>query len=253
MDQLEIKLQRFNHELTTKSQKNNNQELEADQKPTDRVKKLDHQLKRRSELLRQSAHDLKSNFTIVQASTDLLIEAQTDADRQQMKSMLKRNFNQATHLLTQLLDVTRLEAGEEHRQLTQFNVADLLDKLVKNIRPLADKKNLWVRGQGVCSLLVEGDSVKIYRIAQNLLINAIKYTNRGGVTVKWMKKATDKWSLTVTDTGPGLSNKGHHASGEGIGLLIVRQLCTLLAGKFLVKEPKGGGTQFVLTFPLRYS
>ncbi|GAB3935691.1 sensor histidine kinase [Larkinella terrae] len=252
IDQLLAKLKESNPLLTDQNARH--QEPVADPTPPEEIEQLRRQLQQRSGLLRQSAHDLKSNFGIILSATSLLAQSQTDAKRQQMLDMLRRNLGQANQLINQLLDVTRLEAGEERRQLTTFDVADLLGGLIESIRPLADEKCLWVQKQGVDSLLIESDYVKLYRIAQNLLLNAIKHTKLGGITLGW-ESGIDRqeWYLTITDTGPGLPGGSHRGSGEGIGLLIVRQLCTLLDAQLSVEEPNGAGTRFIVTFPLRYS
>ena len=132
-----------------------------------------------------------------------------------------------------------------------------LNGLVDSVRPLADERGLWLEGEGDSSLIVDGDSVKIHRIAQNLLLNALKYTTTGGVRVQWGDAPTvDNWQLTITDTGPGLEwtgqPEGHVSSGEGIGLMIVRQLCDLLGGQMDVVSEAGVGTRFQLIFPRHY-
>lgn len=254
IDQLLANLKQSSLQSGGQIDQNTDHGLVANHKRPDGVEQLRHQLRQRSELLRQSAHDLKSNFSLIQGATDLLVRARTDTDRQHMLGMLQRNFRQATRLLTQLLDVTRLEAGEERQQLTTFNVVDLLSGLVEYVQPLADEKGLWMRKQGLSSLLIEGDSVKLYRIVQNLVLNAITHTKAGGVTLNLESETgSQEWCLTVTDTGPGLSTGSHHASGEGIGLLIVRQLCALLEGQLFTEELQNVGTQFRISFPLRYS
>lgn len=254
VDQLLARLQQPKPPANTQIGSFTEQESVADQKGLNRIEQLQQQIHQRSELLRQSAHDLHSNFSLIQGATYLLDQAPMEADRHHILGILQRNLTQATHLLTQLLDMSRLEAGEERRQLTTFNIVGLLGDLVETVRPLADKKGLWVRKQGIKSLLIEGDEVKLYRVAQNLLLNAIKYTQRGGVTLGWaIGVARQEWLLTVTDTGPGLSVGRQQALGEGVGLVIVRGLCALLEGRFLVEEPPGGGTRFVLWFPQRYA
>lgn len=254
IDQLLTTLKLPNYPVASATNEHSVQRSVKRKKQLTEVDQLLLQLQQRSELLRQSAHDLTSNFSLIRGAADLLKEARTDEERQQMMDMLQRNVQHATQLLTQLLDITRLEAGEERRQLTTFNVADLLSSLVETIQPVANEKNLWLRKQGVSSLLIEGDWVKLQRVAQNLLLNAVKYTQVGGVTLSWKTGgAKQRWCLMVTDTGPGLSTANQQASGEGIGLLIVKQLCDLLEGQLSMAKPKKGGTRFVLSFPRRYT
>jgi signal transduction histidine kinase len=107
-------------------------------------------------------------------------------------------------MLTSLLDLARLEAGLEQRADQPFDAADVLRELCSSIRLLAEAKGLRVAAHGPVSLAVRGDEVKVRRIAQNLLLNALKYTDEGGVEVRWQGEPNGRWSFCVGDTGPGL-------------------------------------------------
>ncbi|GAB4024920.1 CheR family methyltransferase [Spirosoma koreense] len=228
-------------------------ELEKSSENWDLLADLRQQIRERGELLRSTSHDLRGNFGIIQGAASLLNVANSDEERAQMLAMLQRNLGQATQMLTELLDVARLEAGQEQRQLAPFDAAGLLADLVESARPLADERGLWLRTEGPDHLPVEGDALKVRRIAQNLLLNALKYTYAGGVTVAWGDApAAGGWQLTITDTGPGLAKADQAKSGEGIGLLIVRQLCELLDCQLEVNSQPGQGTQFLITFPRSY-
>jgi len=85
-------------------------------------------------------------------------------------------------------------------------VAALLRDLCEGLQAQAQDRNLFLTFNGPPTLLVQGDSVKTRRIAQNLVLNAIKYTRQGGVTVSWGEsdaKDAERWFLQVQDTGPG--------------------------------------------------
>ncbi|WP_420150165.1 CheR family methyltransferase [Spirosoma sp.] len=208
----------------------------------------------RGEFLRSTSHDLRGNFGIIQGAATLLNMANTEAEREQMLSMLQRNLREATQMLTELLDVARLEAGQEQRQIAPFDAAEQLSGMVESVRPLADEKGLWLRSEGEETLSVEGDVVNVRRIAQNLLLNALKYTQTGGVTVSWKADAnTDYWQLIVADTGPGLLKVTRSKTSEGIGLIIVRQLCELLNARLEIDSQPGVGTRFEVSFPRTYS
>ncbi len=215
------------------------------------LSQLRQQLRERGELLRSTSHDLRGNFGIIQGAASLLTMADTDEERSQMLAMLQRNMQQATRMLTELLDVARLEAGQEERQIAAFDAAELLSALIDSVRPMATEKGLVLKQAGPASLPVSGDGTKIQRIAQNLLLNAIRYTQQGQVTVEWQASPDDQWQLIVADTGPGLSTTST-AGGEGIGLTITRQLCQLLDGSMVVDSQADTGTRFTLTFPRTY-
>ncbi|MBD2700034.1 PAS domain S-box protein [Spirosoma sp. BT702] len=226
-------------------------ELEKSNENIHVLTQLRQQIRERGEFLRSTSHDLRGNFGIIQGAAGLLDIANSEEERGQMLSMLQRNLRQATQMLTELLDVARLEAGQEERHLASVDVAELLNEIVESARPLANERGLWLRTEGDKSLIIETDAVKLNRIAQNLILNGLTYTQTGGVTVRWESFA-DTWQLIVQDTGPGLPESVHTKSGEGIGLVIVRQLCELLDCQQEIDSRPGVGARFQLSFPKTY-
>jgi len=92
------------------------------------------------------------------------------------------------------------------RQVKAFDAAATLRDLCDSMRPLAEERGLFLEADGPAELQVEGDAVKVRRVAQNLLLNALKYTDRGGVHVTWGDSRSNdaqRWMLRVEDTGPG--------------------------------------------------
>ena len=254
IDQLLTKLNYNNHPSVSSTTLNRVEEPVAASLEPLLVEQLRQQLEQRSELLRRSAHDLKTNFSIISFASHLLHSSPTHEEQQVALNMLHHNVQQASQLINELLDVTRLESGQELRQLTHFNAAELLGGLVETLQPLARQRELWLRSQGPNQLLVEGDSVKLQRIVQNLLLNAINYTQQGGVTLEWASEpVSTQWRLSVTDTGPGLLTGNKQTAGEGIGLLIVQQLCALLDGQLKVESSFEAGSRFIVRLPQQYS
>ncbi len=228
------------------------------------------QILQRGEFLRLTTHDLRGSFGIIQGAATLLDHMDTEEERAQMLSMLQRNLRQVTQLLTQLLDYSRLESGQEKVVNAPFDAASVLNELRESLRLLADERGLWIRADGPQQLPVDGDAVKVQRIAQNLVLNALGYTQAGGVTITWDYDETGSgWYLSIEDTGPGLpepllkSLKDQSAdpdevdarlsnastSGEGIGLYIVKRLTDLIGATLTVKSETGAGTFFQINFP----
>jgi signal transduction histidine kinase len=107
-------------------------------------------------------------------------------------------------MLRDLMDLARLEAGQDTREITTFNAATVLRDLRTVTEPLARERGLEFHIEGPDSLIVEGDASKVRRIGQNLVLNAIKYTRHGSVGVSWGEEGAGSWWLIVKDTGPGL-------------------------------------------------
>lgn len=244
-------------------------ELEQASQSAQTLAQLRDALQQRGELLRSASHDLRGQVGVVASAAQLLGMAGSEADRSLMIQMIQRNIGQMTQLMTNLLDFARLEAGQEVIQPSHFDVAPLFGELVAGMQPLAAERGLWLKAEGPPELAVDSDSVQVRRIAQNLLLNALKYTQAGGVTIRWHPLENGLgWQLRVTDTGPGLpaqqlarlsGEAGSPASGgaggvaikpgsEGIGLAIVKRLCVLLGGRLEVESQAGEGTRFTLTF-----
>ncbi|MGD9943180.1 MAG: ATP-binding protein [Burkholderiaceae bacterium] len=161
----------------------------------------------RTELWRQMAHDLRSNVGVVASATYGLQRSDAcDEVRDRFLRMLDRNVRWLRHLLDDVTDLAKLHAGSERRQLAEFDVAAVLTELCDGMQAFAQERGLYLRLEGPPTLQVEGDSSKVRRIAQNLVLNALKYTQHGGVSVRWEPgEDTDgkRWKLSVADTGPG--------------------------------------------------
>jgi signal transduction histidine kinase len=161
----------------------------------------------RAEAWRDAAHDLRGRAHLIANASAVLTRADMPEQlRPRFSEMLKVGVQSLNMLLTDLMDQARLEAGHEHRHITHFDVAGRLRAFCDTARPLAAEKNLFLEAKGPTSLMVDGDSEKIQRIMQNLVLNALKVTEVGGIKVTW--EAGDnlvrpQWALCVQDTGPG--------------------------------------------------
>ncbi len=240
----------------------------------------------RAELWRQAAHDLRGNLGVVANATVALTHTGLqDPSRDDFVRILMRNVTSLHHLLEDVTSLARLQAGHEQARIEALDVSPIMQQLCEGIRPLAQEHHLFLRCDGPPGFAAEGDAIKIRRIAQNLILNAVKFTRQGGITVSWGDSdANDvkRWMLVIQDTGPGfpsgavaplasaLSNtptvpsdaaaSGGRAgaparddTGEGIGLSIVKRLCDMLNATVEVKSVRGAGTTFQIRFPRQYS
>lgn len=160
----------------------------------------------RAELLRQTSHDLRGGLSMVAGASSLLSKEDIGQDdRENVMSILRGGVRSVTEMLGDLMAMSRLEAGHEGCDAASFDAAQMILELCASSQLIAREKSLFLRTEGPQSLVVEGDSAKVRRIAQNLLINALKYTSSGGVVVSWQPISEKQWSFCVSDTGPGLS------------------------------------------------
>jgi signal transduction histidine kinase len=162
----------------------------------------------RMEIFRQAAHDLRGNVGVVKNVTWGLTEDDLPPDlRKRFLHLLKRNVTSLHTMLDEVMDLARLQAGRELREVKPFDAAAMLRDLAETLQPFAAERGLSLKAGGPATLPVEGDAIKVRRIAQNLLLNALKYTQHGGVTLNWGDSRNNdpkRWMLCVTDTGPGI-------------------------------------------------
>jgi signal transduction histidine kinase len=172
----------------------------------EQLQSLDRQ---RAEIWRAAAHDLRGTVGVITNASALITNDDVPVSaRARFSQLLQRNVNALRELLTDLMDLARLEAGQEERRIAPFDAAHLLKELSESLRGVAAERNLFLKTEGPESLPVEGDSIKVRRILQNLILNAFKATERGGVRLIWQEHETpgaQQWIVCVQDTGPGLS------------------------------------------------
>lgn len=169
----------------------------------------------RTELWREAAHDLRGTVGAVkmaatalgQVATPAPGKAATPPELSEFVGRVRHSVESLESLLSDLIELTRLEAGREHRDVIAFDAASTIQALCDSLQPMAAERHLFLKCETPAHLRVHGDVVKVQRIAQNLILNAIKYTDNGGVLVCCAPLPAgdvQRWVLTVQDTGVGL-------------------------------------------------
>lgn len=171
--------------------------------------KLSELERQRAALWQQAAHDLRGNIGVVtNAAAGLGYSHLDESARARFLGMLGRNMRSLHNLLDDITSLARLQGGQESRRLETVDVAALLTELAENLRVAAAAQGLTLELTGEHGLRVQSDPVKLQRIVQNLVLNAIHYTATGSVGVCWETpgpKDLMQWVLQVKDTGPGIA------------------------------------------------
>jgi len=162
----------------------------------------------RAALLRETAHDLRGSISVIANTTALLAKPQVAGpERDRFYSMMQERIRTTGALLTDLVELARLEAGQDPLKTQSFDAVERVREFCEALRPIANERNLFLRYEGLSALPVEGDLLKLQRIVQNLLVNALQATQHGGVIVRCAVAQADgaHWTLSVEDTGPGFT------------------------------------------------
>src|SRR5581483_6139952 len=220
----------------------------------------------KSEFLATMAHELRTPLNVMLGYLEMpldedigsLTDGQTDAlrrTRQQSLALLE--------MITALLDLNRFEAGRLPVQRAPVPIGGLLHEVMQQVPETWRRPEVELR-LDVAPLLpaLETDAGKLKTVVRNLLHNALKFTERGHVTLAGDVTASGDLVITVTDTGRGIPADalgdifemfhqvpGTGGGGVGLGLHIVRRFVDVLGGRVEVKSTLGKGSTFTITFP----
>lgn len=225
----------------------------------------------KSQFLAHVSHELRTPLTSIVGFADNMLEGlvgSLNLKQEQYLSRIKANGTRLARMITDLLDLSRVEAGKMAVSFDQVALPVLVSEVIEQIRPLANAKDIKLECHVTDPLIaVRGDSDRLSQIVTNLLDNAIKYTDeRGTVTVSVAAAAGDVAAVSVADTGQGIpqdalpklfdpffrvnQEERTHAKGLGLGLAIVKELVDLHGGTITVESELGKGTTVRVTLPL---
>ncbi|MBI3803632.1 MAG: HAMP domain-containing histidine kinase [Nitrospirae bacterium] len=240
----------------------NEQRLRAEAERANRFK---------SEFVSQIFHDLRTPLNAIIGYTALLRDGTDGPIGEEEKPALERIQRNADDLLqpvNNILDLARMESGKLPLDLAPIAIAPLLEDLSLEMKPLADRKGLSIRRDGLASALpsIVSDPLRVKQIVVNLLTNAIKFTEQGVIVISARDlPATEEIEMAVSDTGVGIApealsrvfesfyqaEESRTSGGSGLGLTIVKELVTLLKGRVSIRSEYGKGATFTVSLPYR--
>jgi len=217
------------------------------------------------------SHEIRTPLNEVIGITNLLLQGNPREDQMDFIKTLKFSGNHLLTLVNDVLDYNKMESGKLVFEQTQFSLGDFLDEILRSYSFRSKAKHLGFeirKGNNIPTEVI-GDPIRLNQILSNLLSNALKFTNKGSitVTVKELNRFNNqsKLEFAVTDTGIGIVKDKHslifesftqassdttrHFGGTGLGLAICKKLIELQGGSITVEsEPDKGSTfRFVLT------
>jgi signal transduction histidine kinase len=224
----------------------------------------------KSMFLSHVSHELKTPLTSIKGFVDNMMDGLTGELAGKQREYLDRvraNTDRLTRMITNLLDLSRIESGTQHLDRARLRLFDLVEEVVEQLRPIAATKQLTL--EAVCpdpTVRVLADRDKFIQVITNLVDNAIKFTPAGGkITVGLGRRNPDRAMITVTDTGEGIPAEvmaklfepfyqasrqpGTHAKGLGLGLSIVKTLVEIHDGTISVTSEPGKGSEFCILIP----
>ena len=239
---------------------------------TDRVEleaKLEQQSQHKSRLMSALSHDARTPLNAVVLSAKLLesqVKDQDDPEVQECLRTIRNAVRNVLDLLSDLLDLSRIDAGATLAESSRFPLRATLAECLSSIEPQARAKGLDVRldAGDLADARLETDRAKLKQILSNLLSNALRYTEKGHIRL-FASRADGRILIGVEDTGVGIAEADQQrifdefavlehpnrprGEGTGLGLAICRRLANLLQGEILLESAPGRGSTFTLALP----
>ena len=226
--------------------------------------------KHKSEFLANMSHELRTPMNAILGYTELILDNIYGDVPEKIQSVLERVEKNGRHLLgliNDVLDFSKIEAGRFTLNLNDYSMQDVIDSVFTSVESLATEKNLDLKVMVSKELMTgKGDERRIAQVLLNLLGNAIKFTEDGGVIVA-ATVSNETFLISVSDTGPGLSEgdkkiifeEFHQADGSstrekggtGLGLSISKKIVEMHGGRIWVDSILGKGSTFRFTLPVR--
>jgi two-component system phosphate regulon sensor histidine kinase PhoR len=218
--------------------------------------------KMRSQFLANVSHELRTPIFAIQGYIETLLNGAIEDKKVNMHFLQKANQNtiSLSNLLNDLIDISMIESGEMRMSFRYFNINDLISQVVQENRQIAESKNLeLIYHPAKNDLEVFGDKEKLKQVLVNLILNAVKYTEKGKVEVL-AEEENKHAKIIVKDTGIGIPEnyidriferffridkaRSRSQGGTGLGLAIVKHIIEAHNSKVTVTSKVGEGSEF---------
>ena len=236
----------------------------------DKSQQLEIASKHKSQFLANMSHELRTPLNAILGYTELILDNIYGDMPDKMRAVLERVQSNGKHLLgliNDVLDLSKIEAGQLTLSLTDYSLRDIVHAVVVAVESLATEKDLALNVEVAPDLPIgRGDERRLTQVLLNLVGNAIKFTDRGSVSIK-ASAADGTFTVAVRDTGPGISadhqvkifeefaqadtSSTRKKGGTGLGLSISKRIIELHHGRVWVESVLGEGATFSFTVPVR--
>ncbi|MEE9509068.1 MAG: MASE3 domain-containing protein, partial [Candidatus Bathyarchaeia archaeon] len=216
------------------------------------------------------SHELRTPLNSIIGFTGIMLQGMagelTEEQRKQL-TIVKKSGDHLLVLISDLIDVSRIEANQIKLDIKEFNFSDMMWELLDSFKVATDKKGLKLVLKMPETLMVESDERRMKQIIMNFVSNAVKFTDEGAIEIH-VVEADEKVEVSVKDTGMGLKDEDMDmlfkqfsrirvegrttVEGTGLGLYISKKMSDLLSGKIKVESEYGVGSKFTVIIPLRY-
>ena len=233
----------------------------------DRVRIMDES---RQEFVSNVSHELKTPMTSMKILADSLI-AENNVPEEMYKEFLTdiaQEIDRENSIIAELLSLTKLNRKNAPMNITQVNINELMEIILKRVRPIAQKRDIELTLESVREVTAGVDEPKLTMALTNLVENAVKYNKEHGTVTVTVDADPRNFIVKIADTGVGIpeesldkiyerfyrvdKSRSREVGGSGLGLSITKSAVLLHRGTIQAESKEGEGTTFTVTIPLNY-
>jgi signal transduction histidine kinase len=236
----------------------------------EKSRQIEEASRHKSQFLANMSHELRTPLNAILGYTELILDSIYGEPSEKMRTVLERLQANGKHLLgliNDVLDLSKIEAGQLTLSLEDFSLKDVVHGVVSAVEPLAAEKRLAFKAEVPPDLpTCHGDGRRLWQVLLNLVGNAIKFTDKGEVAIR-AEATNGAFTVAVCDTGPGIaaadqakifeefqqadSSITRKKGGTGLGLSIAKRIIEMHGGRIWVESEPGKGSTFYFTLPMR--
>lgn len=230
------------------------------------ARQLAKQDETRQKFISDISHEFQTPLTSIQGFANILKEEDLPKEqRVKYANIILYNSKRLSSLAKNMLQLTLLDREEIELELTNYSLVEQMNRVISTQENQAMEKNIEIVFEmPKKEIFIEGDEQRLEQVWTNIISNAIKYTNEGGLITITMKKISKDIEISIEDTGIGMSkevvshiferfyreDKARNVEGNGLGLAIVKSIVDLHHGKIDILSQVDVGTNFIVRLPI---
>ena len=218
----------------------------------------------RNDFISNVSHEIKTPLAVIKNYAAMLKRSDiTEEERIEYAGIIEQSSARLSNLITNILKLNKLENQQIFPDVKEFDLGNQLCECILNMEELFERKNLELDTDIEEGVKIKSDEELLSIVWNNILSNAIKFTDEGGLITVSLRKNDDRAEVDISDTGCGMSpdvgrrifekfyqgDESHSGEGNGLGLALVKRVIDITGGEIFVESERGKGSKFIIKLP----
>ena len=219
----------------------------------------------RNDFISNVSHEIKTPLAVIKNYAAMLKRSDiTEEERIEYAGIIEQSSARLSNLITNILKLNKLENQQIFPDVKEFDLGNQLCECILNVEEILERKNLELDTDIEEGVKVKSDEELLSIVWNNILSNAIKFTDEGGLITVSLKQRDNRAEVSISDTGCGMSpevgrrifekfyqgDESHSAQGNGLGLALVKRVIDITGGEIFVESERGKGSKFIIKLPV---